>query len=59
MITYSIIFSGLGIAIMAIGLAVRTAVTMLVVCKAGLNLKEKVFAALSWFPKATVQVNHN
>ncbi|XP_033644451.1 sodium/hydrogen exchanger 9B2-like [Asterias rubens] len=46
---------GLGIAIMAIGLAVRTAVTMLVVCKAGLNLKEKVFAALSWFPKATVQ----
>ncbi|XP_022110696.1 sodium/hydrogen exchanger 9B2-like [Acanthaster planci] len=46
---------GFGIAIMVIGLIVRTIVTYLMVCKAGLDLKSKVFAALAWLPKATVQ----
>ncbi|XP_038060372.1 sodium/hydrogen exchanger 9B2-like [Patiria miniata] len=46
---------GYGIAIMVIGLIIRTIVTYLVVCKAGLTIKAKVFAALAWLPKATVQ----
>lgn len=39
-----------------IGLVVRLLVTFLLVHFGGFNLKEKVFIAVAWLPKATVQV---
>ncbi|TRY82929.1 hypothetical protein DNTS_027924 [Danionella cerebrum] len=45
----------LGIGALFIALAVRLLVTFAVVLRAGFNLKEKVFVALAWMPKATVQ----
>ncbi|XP_016120004.1 mitochondrial sodium/hydrogen exchanger 9B2-like, partial [Sinocyclocheilus grahami] len=45
----------LGIAALFIALTVRLIVTFVVVLRAGFNLKEKVFIALAWIPKATVQ----
>ncbi|CAK6978864.1 sodium/hydrogen exchanger 9B2 [Scomber scombrus] len=46
---------GLGIACISIGLVIRLLVTYLVVHYAGFNLKEKLFIAVAWLPKATVQ----
>ncbi|XP_062598598.1 sodium/hydrogen exchanger 9B2-like [Saccostrea cucullata] len=46
---------GLGIAVLAIGLVVRIAVSFCVVFGSGLTIKEQLFVALAWFPKATVQ----
>lgn len=46
----------LGIAALFIALTVRLLITFVVVLRAGFNLKEKVFIALAWMPKATVQV---
>ena len=43
-------------ATLAIGLVLRILVTYSVVFGNKLNVKEKVFIALSWLPKATVQV---
>jgi len=43
------------IAIIGIGLAVRLPAAWLVVYGAGLSTKERMFIALSWIPKATVQ----
>lgn len=48
--------SGLGIASLLIALLVRVLFTFVCVLCAGFNLKEKVFIALAWMPKATVQV---
>lgn len=48
---------GLGIAVLAIGLFVRIIVSFCVVFGSGLTIKEQIFVALAWFPKATVQVN--
>ena len=45
---------GLAIAVLAIGLVVRMAFTMLAVTGSGLNWKEKLFTAIAWVPKATV-----
>ncbi|XP_051993823.1 sodium/hydrogen exchanger 9B2-like isoform X2 [Xyrauchen texanus] len=45
----------LGIAALFIALTVRLLITFAVVLRAGFNLKEKVFIALAWMPKATVQ----
>ncbi|XP_073699013.1 sodium/hydrogen exchanger 9B2 [Garra rufa] len=45
----------LGIAALFIALTVRLLITFVVVLRAGFNLKEKVFIALAWMPKATVQ----
>lgn len=47
---------GLGIASLLIALLVRVLFTFVCVLCAGFNLKEKVFIALAWMPKATVQV---
>lgn len=47
---------GLGIAVLAIGLFVRIIVSFCVVFGSGLTIKEQIFVALAWFPKATVQV---
>ncbi|XP_033097085.1 sodium/hydrogen exchanger 9B2-like isoform X2 [Anneissia japonica] len=46
---------GLGIAIILIGSVVRMALTYLSASGGNLNRKEKVFTALAWLPKATVQ----
>ena len=47
---------GRGIATLAIGLVLRILVTYSVLFGNNLNVKEKLFIALSWLPKATVQV---
>ena len=44
-------------ATLAIGLVLRILVTYSVVFGNKLNVKEKIFIALSWLPKATVQVS--
>ncbi|XP_024865895.1 sodium/hydrogen exchanger 9B2 [Kryptolebias marmoratus] len=46
---------GLGMACILIGLVIRLLVTFLLVHLGGFNLKEKVFIAVAWLPKATVQ----
>lgn len=46
---------GLGMACIFIGLVVRLLVTFLLVHYGGFNLKEKIFIAVAWLPKATVQ----
>ncbi|KAM9770300.1 sodium/hydrogen exchanger 9B2 isoform 2-T4 [Menidia menidia] len=46
---------GLGIASLLIALLVRVLFTFVCVFCAGFNMKEKVFIALAWMPKATVQ----
>ena len=48
--------SGLGLAALSIGLVVRILFTYCMVLFAGFNLKEKLFIAMAWLPKATVQV---
>ncbi|XP_035283537.1 sodium/hydrogen exchanger 9B2 [Anguilla anguilla] len=45
----------LGLAALGIGLVVRILFTYCMVLFAGFNLKEKIFIALAWLPKATVQ----
>ncbi|OWA52319.1 Mitochondrial sodium/hydrogen exchanger 9B2 [Hypsibius exemplaris] len=46
---------GLGTAVLVIGLVVRMIFTMVAVTGSGMNLKEKLFTAIAWIPKATVQ----
>ncbi|XP_026159173.1 sodium/hydrogen exchanger 9B2 [Mastacembelus armatus] len=46
---------GLGIASLLIALLVRVLFTFVCVLRAGFNMREKVFIALAWMPKATVQ----
>lgn len=45
----------LGLATLSIALSVRIFFTFLMVLCAGFDLKEKIFIALAWMPKATVQ----
>ena len=46
---------GLGIAVLIIGLSIRVVVSFLAVLGGDLTLKERIFVALAWLPKATVQ----
>lgn len=46
---------GLGVASLVIALTVRVLFTFVMVMCAGFNFKEKIFIALAWMPKATVQ----
>ncbi|RUS73419.1 hypothetical protein EGW08_018825 [Elysia chlorotica] len=46
---------GLGIGVLFLGLAVRMCVASLVALRSELNLRERFFLPLAWFPKATVQ----
>lgn len=57
-VTFLFLFAhlGLGIASLLIALLVRVLFTFVCVLCAGFNVKEKVFIALAWMPKATVQV---
>lgn len=47
---------GLGLAVLAIGLALRIIASFFVVFGLGLSLREKLFIPFAWLPKATVQV---
>ncbi|XP_064440964.1 sodium/hydrogen exchanger 9B1 isoform X7 [Mirounga angustirostris] len=46
---------GICVATMSLALLVRISFTFLLMCFAGFSFKEKIFIALSWMPKATVQ----
>ncbi|XP_060518367.1 sodium/hydrogen exchanger 9B2-like isoform X2 [Cylas formicarius] len=49
----SVVMIGFGIVVL--GVAVRIVGTMIIGIGCNLNLKEKIFCALAWMPKATVQ----
>ncbi|XP_063611822.1 sodium/hydrogen exchanger 9B2-like, partial [Penaeus indicus] len=46
---------GWGLVTLAIGLVFRMTTSFLVVMGGNLNIKERLFVALAWVPKATVQ----
>nr|XP_023404275.1 sodium/hydrogen exchanger 9B1 [Loxodonta africana] len=46
---------GICVATLSLALLVRIFVTFLLMCFAGFSFKEKIFIALAWMPKATVQ----
>ncbi|XP_053414665.1 sodium/hydrogen exchanger 9B1 isoform X1 [Nycticebus coucang] len=46
---------GIFVATLSLALCVRILVTFTLMCFAGFSFKEKIFIALSWIPKATVQ----
>lgn len=48
--------AGVGIGTLLIALTVRILLTYVCVLCAGFSVREKVFIALAWMPKATVQV---
>ncbi|GMT03432.1 hypothetical protein PENTCL1PPCAC_25606, partial [Pristionchus entomophagus] len=45
----------LGVLVLAIGVATRTAIAFVAVMGSGLTRRERLFVALAWIPKATVQ----
>jgi len=47
---------GLGLAVLCIGLLLRIITSFCVVMGLGFTVREKLFVALAWLPKATVQV---
>ena len=49
-------FTGMGIAALFVSLVVRLITTYLGLLRNDLNLKERLFIAVAWLPKATVQV---
>uniref|UniRef100_H3CBR4 Cation/H+ exchanger domain-containing protein n=1 Tax=Tetraodon nigroviridis TaxID=99883 RepID=H3CBR4_TETNG len=50
---------GLGVACITVGLATRLLATFLLVQGGGFSLREKIFIALAWLPKATVSPSHS
>lgn len=48
---------GMGIATLVISLVIRLITTYLGLLGNDLNLKERLFIAIAWLPKATVQVS--
>lgn len=50
------VLAGVGVGTLLIALTVRILVTYVCVLCAGFTVREKVFIALAWMPKATVQV---
>uniref|UniRef100_A0A7N5JJC2 Solute carrier family 9 member B1 n=1 Tax=Ailuropoda melanoleuca TaxID=9646 RepID=A0A7N5JJC2_AILME len=48
---------GICVATMSLALLIRISFTFVLMCFAGFSFKEKIFIALSWMPKATVQIN--
>ncbi|XP_059232736.1 sodium/hydrogen exchanger 9B1 [Mustela nigripes] len=46
---------GICVATVSLALLIRISFTFVLMCFAGFNFKEKIFIALSWMPKATVQ----
>ena len=48
--------TGLGLGLILIGLAFRSACAFIVIYFSHFNMKEKNFMTIAWTPKATVQV---
>jgi len=48
---------GLGLAVLGIGLVLRLITSFFIVMGLGLSLRERLFVAIAWLPKATVQVS--
>ena len=46
---------GYGLLVLVVGLSVRVVVSFFCVLGGGLTTKERLFVALAWLPKATVQ----
>lgn len=55
-IYFESVLAGVGVGTLLIALTVRILVTYICVLCAGFSVREKVFIALAWMPKATVQV---
>lgn len=53
---FNLACAGVGVGTLLIALTVRILVTYVCVLFAGFSVREKVFIALAWMPKATVQV---
>lgn len=49
--------TGIGLGILCASLVLRLITTYIVLAGNDLTMKEKVFIAISWLPKATVQVS--
>ncbi|VDN12809.1 unnamed protein product [Dibothriocephalus latus] len=54
-VTYDHLYRGLGIAAICSALGIRLIASFLAVTPSRLTYKERVFVALAWMPKATVQ----
>ena len=50
---------GHDLAVLSIGLILRTLTAFVVTYGLGLNIREMLFIAIAWLPKATVQVRIN
>ena len=50
--------TGRGISLIVVGLVLRILASYFLVLGNGFNIKEKLFVAIAWLPKATVQVNY-
>jgi len=53
-----LLFSGKAFGLLTIAVVIRLIVTFLVVSGNNLSIKDKLFVAIAWSPKATVQVNN-
>lgn len=52
------LFSGKAFGLLTVAMVIRVIVTFLVVSGNNLSIKDKLFVAIAWSPKATVQVNN-
>ena len=52
------VFSGKAFGLLTVAMVIRVIVTFLVVSGNNLSIKDKLFVAIAWSPKATVQVNN-
>ena len=50
-------YTGRGISLIVVGLLLRILASYFLVLGNGFNIKEKLFIAIAWLPKATVQVS--
>lgn len=48
----------IGIGILFLGVIIRILTTLVTGIGCNLNLREKIFCAIAWMPKATVQVDY-
>lgn len=50
------VFSGKAFGLLTVAMVIRVIVTFLVVSRNSFSVREKIFIAIAWSPKATVQV---
>ncbi len=53
---FVIIYIGQAFVLLICGLVLRTLSSLIVLTRSGFSWKEKIFVAIAWIPKATVQV---